>query len=338
MQKRFEITLLFLLVWAFAEAQEPWSYPVVDRFSYALYQEQKWEELIIYSQEARKNGIDFFYLQARTGIAWYHLGKYRNATEWFLKSWESDKSFGWLQEYLYYSLLFSGRTYEASKIAQYFTSELKEKVHFKEKGITRIGYEAGFNFNPSFKKLTNRDFAGEVELGTDYGEGYFLKNYAFHSLDLSHKLSPNLILNHNFTYLGVNREMWVTWVEESSSPVKIRQFQYFINPQWVLGKRIHVSPSLTVIYGKGDVYYGWLNNNLERTYSLTEITYDDLVFSTSVWGHFKNVAPGIELNAGSVNDSKFTQFSPWITWYPFSTNNFYHYYPTKVGIAKFYYL
>ncbi len=323
MPKRIEITFFLLFVWAFAEAQEPWSYPVVDRNSYALYQQQKWEELILYSTEARKNGIDFFYLQARTGIAWYNLGKYRSATEWFLKSWESDKSFSWLQEYLYYSLLFSGRTYEASKIAQQFTPELKEKVNFQDKGITRIAYETGFSFNPSFTELANRDFAGEVEPGTDYGEGYFLKNYSFHSIDLSHKLSPNLILNHTFTCLGVNRETWVTWVEQTSSPIKVRQFQYFINPIWVLGKRIHISPSLAVIYGKGEVYAGRLNNNLERTWSLTKINYDELVFSTSVWGHFKNISPGIEINAGTVNDSKFTQLSPWITWYPFSTTHFY---------------
>ena len=128
MSKRIIISLLFLFTIPALFAQEKWSYPEIEAHSYKLYQENKWSELIEYATQAREHGIDFFYLQSRTGIAYYNLKKYRKASDWFLKAWENDQSFDWLQEYLYYSLVFSGRSTEALKYAADFTTQMKEKI------------------------------------------------------------------------------------------------------------------------------------------------------------------------------------------------------------------
>ena len=102
MSKRIGITAILLLFLIVASAQKKLSYIDADKKSFELYQQQKWNELIEFSSEVRAQGIDFFYLQARTGIAFYNLKKYRTAADWFLKAWEIDKNFEWLQEYLYY--------------------------------------------------------------------------------------------------------------------------------------------------------------------------------------------------------------------------------------------
>ncbi|MDP2685656.1 MAG: hypothetical protein Q8O62_00435, partial [Aequorivita sp.] len=83
MPKRLFIISLFMVLLTVAKAQDKLNYLEVDKQSYQLFLEQKWPELIQYSAEARKQGIDFFYLQVRTGIAWYNQGKYRNAAPWF---------------------------------------------------------------------------------------------------------------------------------------------------------------------------------------------------------------------------------------------------------------
>ena len=84
MSKRIIIASLLMVFITVAKAQERLNYAEVDKQSYQLFLDGKWPELIQFSEEARKQGIDFFYLQARTGIAWYNLGKYRNAVPWFL--------------------------------------------------------------------------------------------------------------------------------------------------------------------------------------------------------------------------------------------------------------
>jgi len=323
MSKRIGLLGFFIFFLFVAKAQEKLNYAEVDKQSYQLFLEEKWPELIQFSDEARKQGIDFFYLQARTGIAWYNLGKYRNAVPWFLKAYANDQSFEWLQEYVYYSLVFSGRKLEAIKYAPFFSDAMKKKIGFKETGLTRIAYETGYSFNQDFEDLKTRAFSSEINLGEDYGEGYFLKNYSFRSVDLSHRVAPNFTLNHNLTYIGANREAIVDWGGQTNSPIRINQFNYYISPVWVIGKKLNISPSLNLIFGSGNVYAGYLNRDSSKAYSLTKTSYSDAVFSTAVWSDFGNFSPGMEVNAGSINDSKFTQVSSWITYYPLSNLNLY---------------
>ncbi|MBA4410275.1 MAG: hypothetical protein Q8S54_18340 [Bacteroidota bacterium] len=318
MSKRIALLSLFMVFITMVKAQEKLNYVMVDKRSYDLFEEKKWDELIQFSEEARKQGIDFFYLQARTGIAWYNQGKYRNSADWFLKAYANDKSFEWLQEYVYYSLVYSGRYLEAVKFAPFFSDAMKKKIGFHDIGVTRLAFETGYSFNPDFETLKTRAFSAEVNLGGDYGEGYFLKNYTFQSLDLSHRVAPNFTLNHNLTYIGVNRETVVDWAGQTSSPTSINQLQYFINPVFIVGKKLNISPSLNFIFGSGEVYAGYLNRDSSKAFSLTKKSYNDVIFSTAVWSDFGNFAPGLEINTGNINESNFTQVSSWVTYYPFA--------------------
>ncbi len=323
MSKRIVLLSLFIVFLLAVKAQEKLNYVIVDKRSYDLFEEKKWDELIQFSEEARKQGIDFFYLQVRTGIAWYNQGKCRNAAGWFLKAYANDQSFEWLQEYVYYSLIFSGRQLEAIKYAPFFSDAMKKKIGFRETGIMRIAYETGYSINPDFESLKTSAFSTEVNLGGDYGEGDFLKNYNFHSVDISHRVAPNFTLNHNLTYIGMNRETVVDRAGQTSSPTSINQLQYFINPVFVLGKKLNISPSLNFIFGSGDVYAGYLNRDSLKALSLTKKSYNDVVFSTAVWSDFRNLSPGLEINVGNINESNFTQMSVWATYYPLSNTKLY---------------
>ncbi len=300
------------------------TYTQIETKSYALYQDQNWKELVRFSAKARKQGVDFFYLQARTGIALYKLEKYRRANKWFLKAYEADQSFDWLQEYLYYSLFFSARYLEASNYAAQFPSVMQRKLNYSSKGVVRVSYEGGFSFNPDFEKLKARSFSDEIDLGSDYGEGYFLKNYSFHSFSLSHRLSPKVVLNHNLTYLGINRETLVDWEEDHNSyPTKVKQYQYYINPVFSLGQKLNVSSALNFIFGNRELYAGWESSETTKSYSLTKSNYSDIVFATSFWSDFGDFSPGLEIDAASVNSSQFFQVSPWVTLYPLSNTKLY---------------
>jgi hypothetical protein len=322
MSKRIGIAaILFLFLFA-ASAQKKLNYIEVDKVSYELFQQQKWKELIDYSVAARKQGMDFFYLQARTGIAYYNLKKYRIASQLFLKAWENDQSFEWLQEYLYYSLVYGGQKAEATKLAVNFTPQMQSKIAFAKSKLTRLALEGGFCFNPEFDQLKELNLGEDAGLGANYGEAFLLKNYHFESFDLSHQVLPGFYINHNFTFLSSNREEQVDWGESYSIPVKTNQFQYFINPLLVLGKKIFVSPSLSAVWGNSE-YYGVVVQGNRRYFSKMDINFSDLIFSTSVWSNFGNFMAGAEINLANIYDENFTQLSAWITFYPFSNSNFY---------------
>ena len=320
MSKRIGITVLLLSVLVAVSAQQKWNYAEVDKKSYELYQQQKWTELIEFANQSRQHGIDYFYLQARTGIAFYNLKKYRKSTEWFLKAWENDQAFEWLQEYLYYSLLYSGRSAEASKVADKFSVAFKQKIYYQKMKPLRAAFETGYSFNPDFDKLSNSTFDDDLNVGNDYGEAFFLKNYHFESVDYSHQIAPGAGINHNFTHLGITREEQVFWGERNSFPINIKQNQYFINPWFVLGKKWYVSPSATVIWGNSDLVLGNYDPN---TFYTTSKKFSDFIFSASTWSHFGNFSPGAEINRANIYDEGFTQLSGWITFYPLSNTNFY---------------
>lgn len=324
MQKRIGLTWLFLLFLLTLQAQPELNYQEADSVSYALYLEGKWDELIDYTKEARRQGIDFFYLQVRTGIAYYQQKKYRRASEWFLKAWESDRYFGWLQEYLYYSLLWGGRSLEANRAAAEFSPEIRETIGYSVKKITRAGVEAGFSFNSGYDDLTGapHDLEAGVETADDYGEAFYLKNYHFESVDLNHRISPGFSLNHNLTYVGLNRGQRIDWGGEHLFGVKTHQFQYVVNPNFVLGKKIYVSPSMSLIWGNFSYLSGGIIGT-RRYFGDTSVRYNDQVYSVAVWSHTGNFSPGFELNYGHINDSGFGQYSAWVTIYPGSGLNFY---------------
>lgn len=320
MSKRIGISIILLLFLFASSAQNKMSYVEADRKSFELFQQQKWDELIKYSSEVRLQGIDFFYLQARTGIAYYNLKKYRSSADWFLKAWENDKSFEWLQEYLYYSLVYAGRNVEASKVANKFSVSFKEKINYQKMKPIRAAIEAGYSFNPDFDQLSNTNFHEELDVGNDYGEAFILKNYHFESLDFSHQIAPGVFLNHSFTHLRINREEQVFWGSKNTFPIKIKQNQYFINPTFVLCKKWYVSPSAVVIWGNSDLFLGDYNPN---TFYYKQLKFSDYIFSASTWSHWGNFSTGAEINRANIYNEGFTQLSAWVTYYPFSNANFY---------------
>lgn len=322
MYKRIGLIVVLFLFLLNVSAQKKLNFVEVDSTSYELLQQQKWVELIDYSALSRKQGIDFFYLQARTGIAFFNLGKYRSALEWFLKAYNSDQQFEWLQEYVYFSLVYSGRKTEAIKLADDFSSTLKNKIGFKKSKILRVALEGGYSFNSNFDQLTELDLGKKANVNDNYGEAFFLKQYHFESFDLSHQILPGFSLNHNLTYLQSSLEQTVDWGTKTTFPAKTSQFQYFINPHLVLGKKIHISPALSVLWGNTSYLTGWLDNNLNRNFIELDNKFSDFVFSTSVWSHFGNFSPGAEVNFANIYNESFTQLSAWVTFYPFSNTNF----------------
>lgn len=320
MSKRIGISLLLFFTAVAIHAQQKWNYPEVDKKSFELYQQQKWDELIDFNDQARENGIDYFNLQARSGIALYNLKKYRKSTKWFLKAWENDQSLEWLQEYLYYSLIFSGRSLEAFKLAEHFTRPLQTKIYYERMKPLRMSFETGYSFNPNINTMLDWNLDQTAGVGSeDYGEGLFLKNYFFTALDYSHQLAPGVTLTHNLTYISVNREEQLVWGGRFTNPMHVNQFQYFVSPQFTLGKW-YFAPSMNVIWGNYNLVLGDYEQN---NFYTSKKKYSDFIFSTSAWTHWGNVSPGAEINLANIYNEGFTQASAWLTFYPFSNVNFY---------------
>ncbi len=133
--KKIVILYTFLIFSINLVAQEESSYLTVDKETYSQYLQANWKELIKTGKLSLKNEVDFYYLQVRMGIAYYELKKYRNAIPYFENARKQNTENELVNEYLYYSYLFSGRSFDARKLSGTFTDKLKTKLGIKVKPI-----------------------------------------------------------------------------------------------------------------------------------------------------------------------------------------------------------
>lgn len=102
-----------------------------DQTTWRLYQQKQWDSLIVAGKQAIAAGNDYQYLNARMGVAWFEKGNYRQASKFFLKALRLDKGDEFAREYLYYSMLYSGRSGSAGAVAAHFSEATRERLALK---------------------------------------------------------------------------------------------------------------------------------------------------------------------------------------------------------------
>ena len=152
----------------------------VDKKTYDYYLDENWKELKKLGNEALKQGIDFFYLRTRLGLAYYNTKQYRKAAIHFRKalSWYPKDDFS--LEYLYYCYLYGGQTADAYKLIGDMSPKLRNKLVNPTKKLRSMGlYYANLEtVNPDALRFDDLD-------GTDDVKGEQTINYALTTPSLS---------------------------------------------------------------------------------------------------------------------------------------------------------
>jgi tetratricopeptide (TPR) repeat protein len=201
----------------------------VDQRSYSLYEQQQWKPLIKLAKSAKKQGIDFYYLQYRLGISYYELKKYRQAIPCFESVVEQSPEDKTALEYLYFAYLFSDRLEDARVLALTFDPSFREQLKAHNPGF--LG-----GFGAEYKHYLVDDFtaphAGTV---TDL-EQKVRQSLNYTNMSLTHSTRTRFSLFHAFSYLwGLNRVYDATRLAHEFDE-NLRQFQYYIAGNWHLGK------------------------------------------------------------------------------------------------------
>lgn len=183
MQHQKLITILMILVSGTLVAQHP-SFKQVDSTSYRLYEDQNWEVLAAFGKEAVKLGVDYYYLDLRTGIAFYQLGEYYAAEKYFEKALDFNPLSQIAQEYLYGIKLMTGR----SLSADYHFRQLADSVQKRLSGrkpyyISSLYTETGLKISANKEEENNEPLvrfilSQKVTRGMDIGiSGAYIGQY-----------------------------------------------------------------------------------------------------------------------------------------------------------------
>ncbi|MCD4730586.1 MAG: tetratricopeptide repeat protein [Bacteroidales bacterium] len=229
MYKKLVFVPLIVIMVLHGLSQEVVNTQSVDQETYTLYLNKQWKELIEAGNLAKKNNIDFYYLQYRMGIAYYELKNYRKAIPLFEKVIKQTPEDNTALEYLYYSYLLSGRKEDARILTLKFNSEMRDKlnVYNNELIVNGIGFE--------YKKYLFDDYTIFNEVADDL-EQRVRKDLNYLNLSLTHYSQKKFKLFHAFSYLFGNNHVFDPEYDVYEFDETVKQFQYYIAGNWHLNK------------------------------------------------------------------------------------------------------
>ena len=191
-----------------------------------LFNDQNWNDLIKIGNEALDKNQSTYEIEYRLAVAYYNTKLYFDSAKHFeniKKTYKINNDY--IQEYLYYSYLFSAREQDALLILKNSPFHLKQKIKTKEfEFIDYISSEGGI------KASSIKDS---------------IENLSYFNLGVGQKLGYHLKLTHAYTSLSQNY-----------LDFDYKQKEYYLNAN------IHVSQGLTLIPA---YHYISIKENIEST-------------------------------------------------------------------------
>lgn len=303
-------------------AQEKLTYAEVNPRTYQLYLDKDWHTLVREGKRALREGIDYYYLRMRIGIAYYELGRYQASIPHFEKAYSENPDNPAAQEYLYYAYLFSGRHMDALYIAGSFSDDRKEKTGInKETSI----YALSFGFTGSSYDtediIANTKFQDLIDTS---GFQSIPKKFGLYSLSLSHRIGNSVLLTHSAQLLRKTNFVFNRYdgLNSAIPDQMITQFQYYISPSIRAGRGLTIIPAFHFLSYR---IPGVLSSNGMGGWSTISKSsmHNDFVVSLSVNKTFQYVNTGISFSYGTLNEKRQYQPGAEITVYPFGNLNLY---------------
>jgi hypothetical protein len=188
--------MVLISTYSYIKAQEKLNYPSVDKITYDQYLAKDWKNLIKTAKKSLDADIDFYYLQVRTGIAYYELKQYARAVKYFENAYKQNPEDQLIQEYLYFAYLFAGRYDDARAFKSKMSTGLKERLVISDK-------------NPTIKALyldTKHDINEDYMVTPLPGDLLYQKgvlNQSYYNVSLEHWIGNKITIFHGYSNLGI---------------------------------------------------------------------------------------------------------------------------------------
>lgn len=227
---RYKIIIITILITCsmVGYSQKKSTYPVVENLTYKYYQQENWDSLLVVGIEALDQGMDYYYLRMRVGIAYYEKKKYTKAIEHFRKALSFYKLDNVASEYLYYCYIFLGMEYEAKTLTETFDEKRKDSMNIRNSFLKDVSVSGGKTMNNDFKQLSGNPINENHSI---YNENNLAKDNLYGGISLSHFLGKSIKVTHSYTYLQYNRidNYYDDFSGISQFPHTSQQNQYFIS-------------------------------------------------------------------------------------------------------------
>ena len=198
-----------------AAAQEKLTMDSINKKMEEMFNENKWDQMIPYGENALRKGFDFFFLRARLGIAYYMTKKYFEAIPNFEKSLEIGYDNPTVLEYLYYCYLYTGREADKSFTFSKLPKSLRKRIKPLENSlIDNLHSEVGTGISNDPDKNSGLDLDGDENY---LGEQTINGNEFYFNAGLSQLPVGFLNVNYIYSYLKTPKTQQIQFNNEKLS-------------------------------------------------------------------------------------------------------------------------
>jgi hypothetical protein len=183
-------------------------YQTAESQTYRLYQEQKWDSVIVIGKQALKEKIDYFYLRLRIGVSYYEIQKYIHAIEHLKKARDFNSMDPTAVEYLYQSYIHSGRDADANALIHGMSSMSKEKLQIHPSFLEQVHFESGYTISSDRSPENLATLMGNDSI---YGEEDLYGNNLYSNLGLKLRLSTRVTLSLAYNYLNFTKTKYIQY-------------------------------------------------------------------------------------------------------------------------------
>ncbi|WP_299525808.1 hypothetical protein [uncultured Lutibacter sp.] len=260
------------------------SFKQVDSTTYALFLKQDWKPIIKMGKQSRTEGIDFYYLKVRMGIAYFKENKMLSAIQFLEEAYTVDNYDVVVQEYLYWAYRYSGLELESRLFYSKMNKMLKDQINLVQPFVSALDFNVLTTNNLDYDEMLKEDAVSE-----NNDIRFISKNYQLFSVGMNHPLSKRVNLYHQLSVMpttSVQQENVAGILQNET--YKGNESRYYTDVTVALGNRWYLDTYLNVIFGKYD------NLNMDETIittgngrrsitsSSSTINYTDLVFGGSL--------------------------------------------------------
>jgi hypothetical protein len=160
------LVIVFLFLPAVLNSQRVLDYQIADSLTYSYYLAGKWDNLIALGDSAIENNIDYKHLRQRMGYAYYSEKRFYEAKYQFEKALAFDRYDQFTLEYLYFSLLYSGKESYAGNLIPSMSKDLKESLKLRTfSPVKSVEFEYNFKYSAASSRSNPQYFRFGLETG-----------------------------------------------------------------------------------------------------------------------------------------------------------------------------
>jgi tetratricopeptide (TPR) repeat protein len=298
------------------------SFKYADSLTYNLYTEKCWNALIVEGNRYLRDGLDYYYMRMRIGIAYYEKHNYVKSANHFRKALEFNENDQIALEYLFYSYSLSGRTPLSWALLSSFYPQNWERI-IKESKIKKnsMTIESFFSDAKTDEILSDPDsWFSNPGAGSQIATKYFINN----ELYATHVIGKNVGYFHSLTNLvKVNYLHYYDGTKEADLfPQTLKQNQYYGSLNIFSRNGWLFSPSLHLLTAGYPII---TNSTTGMNSSVTTVDVRSNGFHTgvAVTKSMGYLAIGTEAGFSNLNYMKRLQGTASILVYPFGNSDIY---------------